>query len=433
MRYYLSVILYVAATCTSPFALEAEDEVLKYVIDGIRTYDELVTSIEVNFHIQLPADGGREFAPSQRWAREGRKEYIESERIYRDEKRPSGFSRLIEEFRFDGERMYTLNTTPPVGDFKERIGGSIREKKVAEFESNLNPRHFLGGHLCTRYSNLSDLLTKGSRRVSVKEQNGGIVVLEVDYDAEPDNPEYPDFDFPRTSKIWIDTEKQFRPVRIETYADREKPFGGVELALMNELSDIELCEYDGFFLPCRGTYTAWHHETVPNEGYTPEDILAMPKEEALKHVTTKREAMGIGPLVMIVTETAVNKGIDPSEFRVTFPPGTRVFDAFANYGYIVEDLADVGVPAEPDLETSVNASEAAAERVTDLPDEGASIDPKIGKSWSADTSPAIGTMDSTAKRRDTKTVVLVIVAAVSAVVVSMITVRKAKRAGNAVK
>jgi hypothetical protein len=115
----------------------------------------------------------------------------------------------------------------------------------------------------------------------------------------------------RNARIWIDPSRDFRPIRIEEYrsTDPDQPWD----RLMYVISDVELKQIDGIWIPISG------HKKV--FGQTIEVAITIEIDEA---------------------SIRLNKPIPLEKFSIQFPTGTRVYDGTINTFYTIgEDLPEI--------------------------------------------------------------------------------------------
>jgi hypothetical protein len=121
-------------------------------------------------------------------------------------------------------------------------------------------------------------------------------------------------DVPDELRFWIDTERDFRPLRITTYRVRYRDRASPQKELSSTFEITKLTKVDGIWFPI--------------------------------------ECKGDDTVVRIETESIrLNKNVDPSRFApIDFPPGCRFSDLFTDEHYIVGEFSDPAYEPKTPLE-----------------------------------------------------------------------------------
>jgi beta-lactamase regulating signal transducer with metallopeptidase domain len=283
-------------------------------------------------------DEGTEFSPARR---------EKAPPPYRNnpEYGPDGLAESVaytSEYRsvFDGTRYYRLadDICFPFREGKwlvEYTGkeGSVRCGSRSVTGGSLCPHDLLGNWVNGLFrgredDTLGEVLLRHIRHVRVREVpeniNGHLcTVMEVlgIRDYVPEGISAVD-----DLHIWIDTERDFRPLRIETHRFREQYEGrvltGMRKELQSTLETTKLTKIDGIWFPTLGE--SW-------SGTDRDDHWCMSR---------------IGQ-----SSIRLNKRIDPEEFApIEFPPGCKVSDWIRDVSYIVGEFSDPAYEPETPLE-----------------------------------------------------------------------------------
>jgi hypothetical protein len=136
--------------------------------------------------------------------------------------------------------------------------------------------------------------------------------------------------------IWIDTERDFRPLKFEKY----KSIGQENRwkVIRHRMEKIKLEKIDGLWFPVDGTGT-WFYtkEILPPKGMTDQQIRSLPREKLYALSTFIQAPFKGGPSRSRIYKDTIriNKGIDPNKFSIEFPPGCEVWDDFRKAKFIV--------------------------------------------------------------------------------------------------
>ncbi len=137
-------------------------------------------------------------------------------------------------------------------------------------------------------------------------------------------------------RVWIDTERDFRPLRIERYHSiRGKNRWRVTSKV---IENIRLKKIDGVWFPVDGMITSFSTKKRQRpRGMTATEYRSLTRAKHAE-VSIYTQAPGpTGPVrVKVYGDTVrINKGIDPGKFTIEFPQGCRVYDDFLQSAYVV--------------------------------------------------------------------------------------------------
>lgn len=218
-----------------------------------------------------------------------------------------------------GDKLYGFNFSDNSGHIT-RLNGS-------DFPSyQLLP---LLGHTChpRRPATLSQILKSADRKSlhnNVENINGFNAYL-IEYFITVPN------DIPMSFKVWICPEKDFSPVRIESYK-----YGGTYLLRRVNIKSFSEPE-QGIILPQEAEITLWSMigaNVKLKQGITKKEVFNMPDEEQAKYIEGW-EVRDIQRIRCTVVEAIVNKGIPNQEFIIDFPIGSRIWDESTNSTRII--------------------------------------------------------------------------------------------------
>lgn len=230
----------------------------------------------------------------------------------------------------DGEKLYSLSKSGP-GEFSGGIGpggGWGRGFSV------------IFGYWCS----LSEIL-RDAKQVIVEEEPDEIdgrpcVVVHANEVADG---LWRVWDY----RFWIDTKRDFQPVRIERDYN-SKPPPGEDKPRDWRLDQIELKKIDGIWFPIKGVKTRFDSKPAPGSKPQPDYCkikalygqkavikASMKWRESVRFVTYERSAHHI--ISVDPNSVRINKGIDEDKFTIKFPPGCEVGDSLRESVFRADD------------------------------------------------------------------------------------------------
>jgi hypothetical protein len=275
------------------------------------------------------------------WGYEKGKEFIDGVK-YQAKTRDTSRSEI--KYSFDGQSQFHFRHTSGADDSRGRIGSY--DPQV--WNGNMTPAILLGyGLNWWGKQSLADFLsTADELKVSntKTEIDGQACVLIEAIGLSYKSPKGNTFSY--DVKAWIDTERDFRPLKIEKYehaeVDRTNPGQGRWEKLVRRIDNIKLEQFGGTWFPVSGdrqmfTNTIEGPEGMSkeefekmymNKGYTEEEFF---ERGILRHVNKPTSAKRR----IKITNIRINEGIPLEKFKVQFPENCSVWDEFLQTGYTV--------------------------------------------------------------------------------------------------
>jgi len=312
----------------------------KELIAKIIESERRIHDVELHYDYIIMKDGF--ICSSFDWGYEGGKEYYAGQifaRANREWDVPA--HEKEKKVTFDGEKFYILeeNLVSRGGQMERRgYKGLIGPLKPGQWFAIPRPTTILGYDMSRGRRRSFGEILRGAPKALVRRRpeviDGhpcrvleaiGVVDRKLIFDV----------------RAWIDTERDFRPLRIEKYHS----IGGRNRwqILACKMEKIKLEKIDGVWFPVDGT-ALWFFtkKILPPEGMTEADLLRLPEgkwKEVSKYIQVPNE---VGPVrLRAYTDTVrINKGIDPGKFTIEFPTGCGVLDDFTGMVYTVGDFDD---------------------------------------------------------------------------------------------
>lgn len=238
----------------------------------------------------------------------------------------------IEILSYDGEKQFTYTSTSD----KSIQNGGIYGLSLIPFEASLMPRTLMGYSLL---DTLGDRLKK-AEIVSCIEQ-GSTVQGSVCTVIEARNIPI-DENCIQHYKVWIDTNRSYRPLKIEIYRDTN-PHNPWEY-LSRRIENISLEEIDGIWFPVSGDIQYYRESyTLIDDGRDVKslslkeqnEVFGSLTEEQIGQIIQKKNAKR-GPVQHIeISNIKLNQDVPNEKFRIIFPNGCAVWDDFLQLGYTV--------------------------------------------------------------------------------------------------
>jgi len=308
---------------------------IEEVIENISANDALISVAEADFKVTMK--NGLPYWQGS-WGREHSKGYLRGTAWVRWEN--GSRSSYKEIYAFDGERLRTFQPDP------NRLRGTVR-KLGLELNSPFTPQTLLGQSiLAYERQTLSDVLKDSYKKDELELTSADEVIdgrrcclLTAIVPAAAIG--HPEWTRPTTCKVWVDPERNYRPLRVEQYND----VVGKRLAIT--LEAIVLQKVNDIWLPVSGLKKGYRDVPVPLDGYTLEDLRSMSPDEAREHlrVETRPIEEPWGTKHMEVTEWRILDDIDEAKFTISFPPGSRIWDQFAQHGFVGKEAPDLSAAA----------------------------------------------------------------------------------------
>lgn len=359
-----AILIWAAAT---PFcAGRAEGVAKRYsaeeLIAEIIASERRIHDVELHFDDILVGRGNHVYR-SLDWGYEGGKMYlagIVSTRSVPERNIPAHESKKIS--AWDGRKRHRLSEEFSFRDgraFSAGWWGSIGPEIDDSFD-HLFPTRLLGYDLVSKCSidsvTLGGLLSTARRvslRPKVEKIDGHLCTVVEAIGARYINrmsgasgTKY--YDATMDVRVRIDTQRDFRPLRIETYYGDKGPlhvFGRIRRwqGPMQIIQDIKLEKINDVWFPVDGTLTFFKHEVVSSlDRMTAGQFRRLPlrkRRELSKYVFEPMPSKS--RRVRVHRDTVrINSGIDPKKFTIEFPKGCKIVDNFRLAQYTVGEKGD---------------------------------------------------------------------------------------------
>jgi hypothetical protein len=224
--------------------------------------------------------------------------------------------RIDQTYSFDGDKEYHY-MSQNLGS-KQLKTGLVTSFDPANFNLFVTPKTLMGYSVSpTRQESLGQSLSRAAQLTVAQEScdldGNRCCLLEA-------------LALPRSKyvvnlRVWIDEQRDYRPLKIEVYINQETPWE----RLRQRIDKIVLEKVGGMWLPVSGERESFAIEST-------EAGLALRRMGAKQHID--------------VNNVRVNEGIDPQRFKVTFPVGCAVLDEIAGVSYVVGGGKTVDVLAD---------------------------------------------------------------------------------------
>ncbi|MFC1676518.1 hypothetical protein ACFL3G_05585 [Planctomycetota bacterium] len=324
------------------------------LIEKISDSEKKIESVEAHIDFSFPKSGA---LMSADWGFQGGKEYLWGKQSFpvqqwRGKTIPE-YTRTFK-YGFDGEKAYGVRThTLRPGWYS----GEVSEYAASDFRGILKPSIFLGHDVAPGPMLLSSYLLS-AQKVAVKEKFEEIdghlctVIEAVGIELSGRNKKH-------DIRVWIDTQRDFRPLKIEHY---ESIGGNNRWKVLRAITDeIKLKNIDGIWFPVAGRRINYHDKDLQlPDGMTESEFLALPREKQreIVVVTTEPSKYGYRSPKIYEDTIRINKGIDPNRFKPEFPHGCWVKDNFADIvyrvGYIQDEFDGIEALADAELKSKVS-------------------------------------------------------------------------------
>ncbi len=231
---------------------------------------------------------------------------------------------------FDGEKQYHLRLQE--GCFPS---GSIRAFDPSSFRGIVTPTTLLGFDARELSRQTMGEALAGAGSVSIQKEREIIdghpchVIEAINIETDPVVKRSYDV------RVWIDPERDYRPLRFEKYYG----FGGNNRwkVLSRRVDNIKLEKIEDIWFPVEGTRTTYKKGTLTRPNQMAEDEWESLSDKQQYQVGIfSNEPMGNTRLLKIDRDSIrINKGIPDQRFKINFPIGCVVWDDFKQIGYTV--------------------------------------------------------------------------------------------------
>ena len=263
---------------------------------------------------------------------------------------------------YDGNLYYSYDERPDGKDIY--LSGSIQTYNFSFGVYYLF--NTLLGYNSTERMTLSDIMT-AANQVTVKDKPEYIdahpchvVDLVKTYTSEPGNKIY-------NLRIWIDPERDYRPLKLEKYNDDNDPDHYIK-QLRLRLDNIKLDMIDGIWVPVYGQRKLFRTELVPpaDMTFTKFHLLsAKQQRDAAVYKTTFDAELKIRKLTIDPASIQLNKGIPAEYFSIEFPNGCDVFDSRIKKSYVIGQSSEEMIKLD-DNEWIAWAAQLSVDQLIDI-------------------------------------------------------------------
>jgi len=306
------------------------DEVLMKLMEN----EKKIINVEAHFQCLIPERNNHIFYEVN-WGYDRGKEYLEG--IWQKKsKQPSGLSQPIkydiwkQKYAFDGEK-YSYRRQRPSDEGKREGSGRITTLKNEELKGYDTPYTLLGYNIKVEGRQTLGEAIRQAQSIDLREKMeniGGNLCYVVEVTGIQKNS-YKDV------LIWIDPQRDFRPLKIEVYR-RNEIIKWDKADLLARIENIILAKIEDTWFPVEGDVTFYYKQLTKPENMTQVEFAGLPSAEQLK--LGKYVLEPLTPTYRTVVEIAsvrINKGINLEKFRVEFPLNYQVYDDFEQKGYWV--------------------------------------------------------------------------------------------------
>jgi len=311
------------------------------LIDQIKKSENLIHDMQMEVKWYEPETNNK--LVDFHWGYENGKEFIEGHKW-------TGVDREVPttkiKYAFDGEKLRIFRHSLSVN----RTSGAIGGLTPTTFTVYGTPKALLGYSVKQHAQETFGDILSNAEAVTVKgelEDVGGSNCHVIEVTGINDAEQI--FDV----RAWIDTDRGFRPQKIERY--RRLEGHGLWELIDHRIDGIELRRIEGIWFPVAGTRQAFRTEQLPPVGMSEEEFNKafshLEPSERKKHMRVQITPRHPKRRIEVDIKTIkINKGIDPKQFTVDFPIGCRIWDDFTQVGYrvgpageTVDDVANTEV------------------------------------------------------------------------------------------
>ena len=363
IRQVLAVVLICAGLVPVCSARTARRTAKRYsakeLIAKIIASEKKIHDVELHYDYIIMKDGF--ICSSFDWGYEGGKEYFAGKQFNRARGDKPAYVDYVK-VAFDGEK---------VRRFRDSERDKFTRGRICPFKDGHfifpTPNHFLGYDISIGRRTFGEIL-RDVPKISLREQpeviDGhrcrvleaiGVVDRKLIFDV----------------RAWIDTERDFRPLKIERY----QSIGGKKRwkVVRQQIEKVKLQKIDGVWFPVEGTSSTFFIKNIlPPVGMTETEFFRLPRNRVFEEGEFVMMPDRYGSVRIKVYEDTVriNKGIAPEKFTIEFPHGCRVYDDYAEISYTI---------GEPDKEKTISKSVPVPDSLTvsELLDKYAETQDKI--------------------------------------------------------
>jgi len=262
------------------------------LIEKIESAENMLVDMQAT--VQWYAPGGKE-SVTYEWAYKKGMEYTETKNKF--ENVDNLLEMPIQIISYNGEKQFGYYST----EDRTMQRGAVKGLDIIHFLANLMPRILLGYRL---FESLSDQLKKAEHCVCSEDKVDGRNCILIEAYNIPIEGTYS-----QNLKVWIDTERDYRPLKIEVYHNYypNKPWSD----LIRRADRIELEQVDGFWFPSSGYITYFRKGII------------------------RKAKIRRAPQLIKATNIRLNSQLDKSKFTFQFPDGCVVWDDFAKLAFTV--------------------------------------------------------------------------------------------------
>ncbi|MBN2589056.1 MAG: hypothetical protein JXA96_04285 [Sedimentisphaerales bacterium] len=315
------------------------------LVDKIIASENTIQNMEAHCNINELQPEGDKLLWTYDWGYENSKEYQIQYNLKNDDA-----PEIEQVHTFDGNVQMVMNY-----DTNRNNYGVMIQKYNGTFHGMPTPKMLLGYSLnYLAQESLGNFISK-AKELRVQEERENIdghscIVLEAIGLQLIDDHEYETW---RDVRIWIDTERDFRPLKMETYKSYgdNKPYAGNKRwsIIEERLDNIELTKIDGIWFPVKGDREVFSiKDYLPPEGMTRKEFQEAYAESGLSEKQIREKLTPIlEPMVekrrIEITDIKINKGIPEKKFTIELLDGYTVYDEFLDKSYTV------GEPSEEEV------------------------------------------------------------------------------------
>lgn len=319
--------LFVAAWVATPQLCLAQGTTeptisIEDVLTAIAARESAAHTIEAHAVVTMPELQQRFIEVD--WGYDGSREYIKGEIGSFGAMSPDQYGYDDAHIAFNGDKLFLFFDSWDSG----RLSGRITSMEPRQFRFfNLNALR--GYELSNNRTSLSETLANAQTLELLEDETSGLIAIRaigVDLDLEGEAETAYD------GIVWLDPQRGFSPVKIETYLGLE---GARFQALLRRVDNIQLSQINGVWVPVSGDSQTYSYSFIPKPGFDDNDIHQADSLEALLEVASisNEPNQELQHLDIALDSISINQPIADEKFEVVFPEGTIIFDEFLGIGY----------------------------------------------------------------------------------------------------